>query len=183
MGSPRLYLVLMPSRSSRNAGWGASSGGREWAGGRQEQRLGSGAMLLTTSPCQAPIGLLESTMVIYGLVRAGPAHWHPVRLSRQLAELCVAPRATRRAIFEKPGLHPKNSVLYFWRKMIFLGGGCGDFFFRMKCMGLCSQSSRETTGCNWKRREKKRHGELMAEELVPRGRARCLLPSVCAHCQ
>lgn len=27
LGSPRLYLVLMPSRSSRNAGWGASSEG------------------------------------------------------------------------------------------------------------------------------------------------------------
>lgn len=115
--------------------------------------MGSRAMLLTTSPCQAPIGLPESTMVIYGLARAGPAHWHPVRLSRQLAELCVAPRATRRAIFEKPGLHPKNSVLYFWRKMIFLGGGRGDFFHK-KCMGLCSQSVRETTGCNWKRRAK-----------------------------
>lgn len=60
-------------------------------GGREEGAvLGCGAMLPTTPPCQAPIGLLKSTMVIYGLLWAGPAPWHPVRLSKQLAELRVA---------------------------------------------------------------------------------------------
>lgn len=187
LGSPRLYLVLMPSRSSRNAGWGASSGGREWAGGRQEQRLGSGAMLLTTSPCQAPIGLLESTMVIYGLVRAGPAHWHPVRLSRQLAELCVAPRATRRAIFEKPGLHPKNSVLYFWRKMIFLGGGCGDFFFSYEMHGFVLAVVERN---NWMQLEEKgkkkawrahgRGARTQGESSVLASISVCSLPVICS---
>lgn len=35
-----------------------------------------------------------------------------------------------------PGLHPKYSVLYFWCEMIFLGGGCRDFFFSYETHGF-----------------------------------------------
>lgn len=152
--------------------------------GREEGAvLGRGTMLPTTSPCRAPIGLLKSTMVIYGLVWAGPAPWHPVCLSRQLAELRVALRATRQAIFKEPGLHPKYSVLYFWCKMIFLGGGCRDFF-HTKCVGLGTQSGRETTGCNWKRRTKKarRAGGYggLTQSLALTATIECSLPVICS---
>lgn len=116
-------------------------------------------------------------MVIYGLVRGGPAHWHPLRLSRQLAEAYVAPRATRCAIFKMPGLHPKYSVLYFWCEMIFLGGGCRDFFFfHMKHMGLGSEAVRETAGYDWKRgTQKKGGGRWWPRRSHPEGQ-------LCAHC-
>lgn len=120
--------------------WGAGSRrGQEGAGSAQS---GAAPCCPPCSPCRAPIGLLGSTMVIYGLARGGPAPWHPVCLSWQLAQPCLAPPA---AIFKAPGLHPKYSALYFWCKMIFLGRGCGDFFC-MKLVGLETGRERETAG-------------------------------------
>lgn len=129
--------------------WGAGSRrGQEGAGSAQS---GAAPCCPPCSPCRAPIGLLGSTMVIYGLARGGPAPWHPVCLSWQLAQPCLAPPA---AIFKAPGLHPKYSALYFWCKIIFLGRGCGDFFC-MKLVGLETGRERETAGHNWKRGRRK----------------------------
>lgn len=114
LGSSYFYLVLMPSMNSRNVvrkasrRGGTGRGARAGQAGAKQAALHQG-MARCCPPCQAPIGLLEGTMVIYGLVQGGPAHWHPVCLSRQLAELYVAPQATRQAIFKMPGLHPKYS--------------------------------------------------------------------------
>lgn len=112
--------------------------------------------------------LAGHTMVIYGLARGGPVPWHPVCVSWQLAQPRLAPPA---AIFKAPGLHPKDSALYFWCKMIFLGGGVEVFFFLYETHGF---GGRERGRNSWaqlekKQEKKKKQGELV--EVLSRGRA------------
>lgn len=145
--------------------WGAGSRrGQEGAGSAQS---GAAPCCPPCSPCRAPIGLLGSTMVIYGLARGGPAPWHPVCLSWQLAQPCLAPPA---AIFKAPGLHPKYSALYFWCKMIFLGRGCGDFFL-YETRGFGDRERERNSWAQLEERQEKKQGELLAVKVSSRGRA------------
>lgn len=195
LGSSYFYLVLMTSTSRGNVDRKASRQGGEGRGGlgRAEGRQavlsrGIAWCCPPCSPCQAPIGLLESTMVIYGLVRGGPAHWHPLHLSRQLAEAYVAPRATRCAIFKMPGLHPKYSVLYFWCEMIFLGGGCRDFFFFIWNTWVWVQRQWEKQlGMTGREAHKKKaegggghEGLIQRDSSVLIAAVKCWLPMVCS---